>query len=111
MEYSKDGEPFWVKTHYDPAPPGEEGIPACRCFRCGKLLTVYTVTVDRIKPGCKGGTYRRDNIRPACSTCNESTGGKLGAEQKKAKAVKRKRCACTGFDHSSRCHLPAAVPL
>lgn len=50
---------------------------ACRCYRCGKLLTVDTVTVDRIVPGCKGGTYRRNNIRPACGPCNSETGGAL----------------------------------
>lgn len=50
------------------------GIPACRCYRCGCLLTMTTVTVDRIRPGCQGGTYRRDNIRPACGRCNSSTG-------------------------------------
>jgi 5-methylcytosine-specific restriction endonuclease McrA len=49
-------------------------IPACRCYRCGTLLTVDTVTVDRIIPGCRGGTYRRNNIRPACSSCNSMTG-------------------------------------
>lgn len=61
----------------------------CRCYRCGKLLydessTPYAValqhdaaplTVDRIVPGCRGGTYRRDNIRPACGACNSETGG------------------------------------
>lgn len=51
-----------------------QGEPACRCYRCGRLLTIETVTVDRIIPGCQGGTYRRDNIRPACGTCNSSTG-------------------------------------
>jgi hypothetical protein len=55
--------------------PGTEGSePACRCYRCGVLLTVETVTVDRIKPGCRGGTYRRENIRPACGRCNSQTG-------------------------------------
>lgn len=48
---------------------------ACRCYRCGKLLTVDTVTIDRIIPGCKGGTYRRNNIRPACGPCNSEAGG------------------------------------
>jgi hypothetical protein len=52
-------------------------VPACRCYRCGCLLTVETVTVDRIIPGCLGGTYKRNNIRPACGTCNSSTGGSL----------------------------------
>lgn len=53
------------------------GRAACRCYRCGALLTVETVTVDRIIPGCKGGTYRRNNIRPACGSCNSETGGSL----------------------------------
>lgn len=59
--------------------PIGEGEKACRCYRCGCLLTVDTLTVDRIIPGCKGGTYRRDNIRPACAFCNSSTGGCLAS--------------------------------
>lgn len=55
-------------------PGTERAQPACRCYRCGLLLTVDTVTVDRIVPGCRGGTYARNNIRPACGTCNSSTG-------------------------------------
>jgi 5-methylcytosine-specific restriction endonuclease McrA len=55
------------------AVPGAE--PACRCYRCGTLLTLATLTVDRIVPGCRGGTYRRTNVRPACSDCNSTTGG------------------------------------
>lgn len=55
-------------------PDGEPGEPACRCYRCGRLLTVDTVTADRIIPGCKGGTYRRNNIRPACMECNRDAG-------------------------------------
>lgn len=51
-----------------------DGEPACRCYRCGLLLTADTLTVDRIVPGCQGGTYARSNIRPACGTCNSSTG-------------------------------------
>lgn len=65
----------------------------CRCYRCGQLLTVDTVTVDRIIPGCKGGTYRRDNIRPACGDCNSETGGPLanGREHQAAKKAARRR--------------------
>ena len=55
--------------------PLGEGVPACRCYRCGALLTVETVSADRIVPGCQGGTYRRSNIRPACGRCNSITGG------------------------------------
>jgi 5-methylcytosine-specific restriction endonuclease McrA len=52
-----------------------EQIDACRCYRCGYLLHFGSLTVDRIIPGCKGGTYRRNNIRPACAACNSETGG------------------------------------
>lgn len=64
-----------------PVPLGE-GEPVCRCYRCGCLLTVETVTADRRVPGCEGGTYKRDNLRPACGTCNSSTGGRLGARRR-----------------------------
>jgi hypothetical protein len=62
-------------------------VPACRCYRCGCLLTVDTVTVDRIIPGCQGGTYRRDNIRPACGHCNSEVGGALRSTAKRTVAV------------------------
>lgn len=48
----------------------EKDVKACRCYRCGRLLIFCTLTVDRIIPGKKGGTYRRNNIRPACGPCN-----------------------------------------
>lgn len=52
----------------------------CRCaFGCGAILDVDTVTADRYPiPGCEGGTYRRDNIRPACAPCNTKHGAALG---------------------------------
>lgn len=62
------------------------GIPACRCYRCGRLLTVDTVSPDRIVPGCEGGTYRRNNIRPACRPCQSKTGGHLGVTRKRARS-------------------------
>lgn len=53
----------------------DRGPGTCRCYRCGDVLTEKSITVDRIIPGCHGGTYRRDNIRPACASCNSETGG------------------------------------
>lgn len=44
-----------------------------RCYACGTLLDVDTVTIDRIIPGCRGGKYVDENIRPACSPCNTAT--------------------------------------
>ena len=48
---------------------------AVDCHHCAIELTFETLTVDRIIPGCRGGTYRRDNIRPSCGFCNSSIGG------------------------------------
>lgn len=62
------------------------GRAACRCYRCGTLLTVNTVTVDRIIPGCDGGRYVRNNIRPACSLCNSE----VGAVTRRSTAMPRK---------------------
>lgn len=39
----------------------------CRCVHCGGWLSYETVEADRIVPG---GSYRRDNIQPACRDCN-----------------------------------------
>ena len=61
-----------------------------RCYRCGHLLynpdappaalTGRPLTIDRIIAGCKGGTYRRNNIRPCCNSCNMATGGYIHAK-------------------------------
>lgn len=65
--------------------PLGQGEAACRCYRCGCLLTVDTVTVDRRVPGAEGGTYwDLMNLRPACAFDNSSTGGALGAARRKA---------------------------
>lgn len=61
-----------------------ERVKACRCYRCGRLLVAETsdprhkVSPDRIRPGCEGGTYRRENLRPACIDCQTRTGSALG---------------------------------
>jgi 5-methylcytosine-specific restriction endonuclease McrA len=70
---------------------GDTVYHCCRCYRCGKLLTLETVTVDRIIPGCKGGTYRRNNIRPSCSDCANKQGGELRAEIRSSVPVVRSR--------------------
>jgi hypothetical protein len=61
------------------------------CYRCPTVLDFETITVDRIIPGCEGGTYRRSNIRPACAPCNESTGGSLGAQRAAANRLSRQQ--------------------
>lgn len=49
---------------------------------CLVRVTIVTIWVDRIIPGCEGGTYRRGNIQPSCGPCNMSHGGKLGAKRR-----------------------------
>lgn len=51
--------------------------------RDGEMHRASPITVDRIIPGCKGGTYRRSNIRPACAGCNSETGGRLVGKGRK----------------------------
>jgi hypothetical protein len=39
----------------------------CTCTHCPTVLDFATIEADRIIPG---GSYRRDNIQPACRACN-----------------------------------------
>jgi hypothetical protein len=57
------------------------------CFFCKVELDFGTITVDRIIPGCQGGTYKRDNIRPACMTCNSLEGTALRERLKKERVA------------------------
>lgn len=90
--YARRARRTWIVLAYQSNIPGY-----CRCYRCGCLLynpddkprtdnasiqaygfqlwTAQPLTIDRIIPGCRGGTYRRNNIRPACGNCNSETGG------------------------------------
>ena len=49
-------------------------------WNCGRQLTAETLEVDRW-PLCghAGGSYRRDNIVPACSDCNRTRCSRRGA--------------------------------
>lgn len=50
----------------------------CAFRGCPTILTLETVTVDRYPvPGALGGTYARDNIRPACATHNYGEGNAI----------------------------------
>jgi hypothetical protein len=49
---------------------------------CAGLVTFETISADRIVPGYLGGTYRRDNIQPACGPCQSHQGGQHGQAAK-----------------------------
>jgi len=68
--------------------PLGQGEAACRCYRCGDLLVADDVSVDRIVEGDRGGTYARNNIRPACGFDNSSTGSAYRWTKARAKAAK-----------------------
>lgn len=57
------------------------------CTYCQVELDFGTITVDRIVPGCEGGTYCRVNIRPACLTCNSLEGNALRERRKQGVAA------------------------
>jgi 5-methylcytosine-specific restriction endonuclease McrA len=55
------------------------------CSYCRADLTIETITTDRHPiPGCQGGTYALDNIRPACGPCNSKHGGSIRRNGKEA---------------------------
>jgi hypothetical protein len=82
--YQRRERKHWLLTTYQ----AKEGEGLIHCFRCGDLLDWFTLTIDRINPGCEGGTYfRRENLRPSCGDCNSETGGILGAARRLAGAA------------------------
>ncbi len=64
-----------------------DGVSApCRLTcspRCEGLVTIVTISVDRIIPGTLGGTYNRGNIRPSCLPCNVMAGIRLRDDLRK----------------------------
>lgn len=50
---------------------------------CLRTVTLLTISVDRIIPGTLGGTYARNNIRPACLPCNITAGIRLRDDLRK----------------------------
>lgn len=90
--YDRRQRRAWLMVTYASDVPG-----FVRCYRCGCLLYNpderpeswgeegrTALTADRIIPGILGGTYRRNNIRPACGSCNSETGANLGNQRKRA---------------------------
>lgn len=68
----------WLLETFDP----DLGPAKARCHlfglseHCLGTVDAQTLTVDRIEPG---GTYRHDNIRPACTPCQNKQGALITA--------------------------------
>ncbi len=52
-----------IKEHFD-----------CRCVYCGGKFEHTELTLDHVKPRCKGGESISQNLVPACLPCNQSKG-------------------------------------
>lgn len=69
--YSRRRRKQWLLDEFG------DGVTApCFAEGCDAVLTFDTITVDRIQLGKDGGSYRRENIRPACPPHNSSEGSK-----------------------------------
>lgn len=70
----------WMLATFDP----DLGPDQARCHlaisdNCREVVTVATVTADRIDPG---GSYRRENVQPACVPCQNKQGALITRERR-----------------------------
>jgi 5-methylcytosine-specific restriction endonuclease McrA len=70
----------WLLATFDP----DLGPDKARCAlrlsaACAEVVTFGTVTADRIDPG---GTYRRENVQPACRPCQNTQGALITRERR-----------------------------
>lgn len=67
---------------------GDGNTAICSFDGCDTVLDFDTITADRYPiPGAEGGTYKRNNIRPACGTCNSKDGHHLMMRRKNARLI------------------------
>jgi hypothetical protein len=67
--YARRARSEWLIAHYGNG-------KFCGCMWCGRKLTMDTVSADRFYPGSEGGSYRRENVGPACVSCNSGRAAK-----------------------------------
>ena len=67
--YARRARSEWLIAHYGNG-------KFCGCMWCGRKLTMDTVSADRFYPGSEGGSYRRENVGPACVSCNSGRADK-----------------------------------
>ena len=70
----------WMLATFDP----DLGPDRARCQlglsdACVGILDIHSVTADRIEPG---GTYRRENVQPACRPCQNRQGALITRERR-----------------------------
>ena len=63
---SSDSKRLWrraIKEHFN-----------CTCVYCGETYDFNQLTLDHVKPRCKGGESVTKNLVPACRACNQGKG-------------------------------------
>lgn len=70
--YDRKRRRLWILATFDT----DLGLGVARCHlgisdRCHTIVDEGTMSVDRIDPA---GTYRRDNVQPACVPCQNKQG-------------------------------------
>ena len=46
----------------------------CQCVYCGETYELKELTLDHVKPRCRGGETITSNLVPACKKCNQGKG-------------------------------------
>ena len=46
----------------------------CQCVYCGETYELNELTLDHVKPRCRGGEDLTTNVVPACQKCNQGKG-------------------------------------
>lgn len=86
----------WLLANFD----RDLGPERCRCWLdlsdgCLVELTFFTVTADRIDPG---GSYRRENVQPACAPCQNVQGALITKERRDAWRRYREEADALGIE-------------
>ena len=65
---SSDSKRLWrraIKEHFN-----------CTCVYCGEFHELPNLTIDHVRPKCKGGTDTTANVVPSCRRCNQEKGSR-----------------------------------
>ena len=65
---SSESKRLWrraIKEHFN-----------CQCVYCGGTYELQQLTIDHVRPKCKGGRDETANVVPSCQRCNQEKGSK-----------------------------------
>jgi len=68
---SSESKRLWrraIKEHFN-----------CQCVYCGGTYELQQLTIDHVRPKCRGGRDETANVVPSCRRCNQEKGSKMGS--------------------------------